>query len=161
MANSGPLLLTAPCTKCGYFRRNHAASEPGYDPPNAIHLVSEGRWCLAFIATINEARSASACSDERNTRFSVERSLKFEQQQKNEVFEKQYDLLSTDYLLRRMTFAIESVFQLKKHGIVFLGIMCPGTLFHPLGGGFSFTANHQENRTARFVKFIVCEISLL
>lgn len=39
-ASNGPLVLTDPCIKFGYFSLTHAANEPGYDPPNAIHFVS-------------------------------------------------------------------------------------------------------------------------
>mmetsp|Transcript_5405 Transcript_5405/g.13080 ORF Transcript_5405/g.13080 Transcript_5405/m.13080 type:complete len:224 (+) Transcript_5405:681-1352(+) len=36
---------TAAWMRCGNLERAHAASMPGYDPPNVIHFVSAGRLC--------------------------------------------------------------------------------------------------------------------
>jgi len=46
-----------------------------------------------------------------------------------------------------MTFAIESVLNLKAEGIIFLGPFNPHSFQHPRGTSFSLSSNHQKDWT--------------
>lgn len=75
LANNGPLVLIDPWIKSGYFSFIHAANDPGYDPPKAIHLVFSSQLCFLFLALMNEAKSANACRDDKYFKFSTDKSL--------------------------------------------------------------------------------------
>jgi hypothetical protein len=69
-ACTGALEAIAPTAMDGYLRRNQADSDPGYEPPHVITLLSS----VSYSSLTNEmilARSARACSDERNWRLAV------------------------------------------------------------------------------------------
>lgn len=74
-ASKGPLEDMDAWTKCGYLSRSQAASDPGYDPPNAIHLTCRLNLYLSFILLMKYAKSASAWLDERYSKFFVLRFL--------------------------------------------------------------------------------------
>ena len=50
-----------PCTRCGYLSLYQADNDPGYEPPNDIHLLFV-RLNFKAISWQNVARSANACS---------------------------------------------------------------------------------------------------
>lgn len=76
LASRGALDETAPYTRWGYFIRNQAAKDPGYDPPNTIHLTFLFNLSFLFIASMKFAKSAKACCDDKNCKFFTLKSLK-------------------------------------------------------------------------------------
>ena len=59
LANSGPELETEPATKWGNFSLTHAAIDPGYEPPKAIH--GPVMLWASVIASIKFAKSFCPC----------------------------------------------------------------------------------------------------
>lgn len=74
-ASNGPLVDTAPCTKCAYLTRIQAARDPPYDPPNTIHFVSFENLYPVLTLWMKYATSANASSELKSTRFFTLRSL--------------------------------------------------------------------------------------
>lgn len=75
-ALTGALVATEAWTRCGYFSLNQAASEPGYEPPKATHLLFVSPRVSA-ITVRKWARSASAWRLLRKCKLSVLRSLEW------------------------------------------------------------------------------------
>lgn len=68
---------------------------------------------------------------------------------------------SKENSLSWMRFSIKAMFQLEAESTKLLCVVNPSTFLHPFCCRFSFTSNHEENRSISTVKLIVDEVSLI